>query len=68
MEDLAHKSCNNHKSDHIAAEIHLENWVERNHLCGTELASFFDDIDVVHDVEASMSVARWAYTQMDRCG
>lgn len=35
---LAHKSCNNHKSDHIAAEIHLENWVERNHLCGAELA------------------------------
>jgi 5-methylcytosine-specific restriction endonuclease McrA len=36
---LAHKSCNNAKSDYLAAEKHLAAWAERNRLHQEELQS-----------------------------
>ena len=60
---LAHRTCNAYKADHLAAEEHLAAWCERNRMYGHELQSQFDDSMLPHSVDASVSIARWAYSQ-----
>jgi 5-methylcytosine-specific restriction endonuclease McrA len=65
---LAHRGCNNAKRDQLAAERHLARWRERNELRSDELAARFDATNILHDLGASLHVARWAYGQAYRAG
>ena len=65
---LAHASCNNHKSDYLAAEGHISAWRERNTFLADELSQRFDAHDLPHDIHASARVAEWAYTQAEKAG
>ena len=60
---LAHAVCNRRKSDHLAAEPHLERWVRRNETFGRAMAAEFDLKRIRHDLTASKRIARWAYGQ-----
>lgn len=61
---LAHKGCNGHKSDHLAAEEHLEAWARRNEGHKAALNQFFEEARLPSDLGASLGIARWAYSQM----
>ncbi len=63
---LAHGTCNGRKSDLLAAERHLERWVERNERTGLWLAEAFGEAGLPADMDASVGVARWAYAQTAR--
>ena len=65
---LAHPSCNNRKSDFLAAEEHLERWVDRNQKQASPLADAFADLGIDHDSESSIRIARWAYDQVESAG
>jgi hypothetical protein len=65
---LAHATCNGAKSDHLAAERHLNRWLERNEEQGVLLARQFDAAGILHDSSATCRIARWAYTQADLVG
>ena len=65
---LAHSGCNRSKSDNLAAEPHLEAWLERNALYGGALGCRFDEAGVAHDLVATLGVARWAYAQTAAAG
>ena len=60
---LAHKMCNTKKRDFLAAEEHLEGWVERNNLHGRKLSQFFVQARIANNLESSISIANWAYSQ-----
>ena len=60
---LADSRCNSAKSDHIPSLEHLEHWVERNSLFERELGSGFDKANILHDLTATLHIARWAYSQ-----
>lgn len=61
---LAHAECNGAKSDHIAAEPHLERWTELLRDRGPELEERFVDRGLGYELEASRRIARWAYRQV----
>ncbi len=63
---LAHPRCNNSKSDHLAAEQHLQSWAERNHSCSEELAERLRDAGLLHDSTASIRITEWAYEQVEK--
>ncbi len=63
---LAHAGCNRSKSDHLAGLTHLESWARRNQDRGRELAQRFDDDDLLHDLNATVRIARWAYRQTEQ--
>jgi hypothetical protein len=65
---LAHASCNRAKSDHLAAEPHLERWLRRNEAHADGLRSAFDAAGLLHDHDTTLGVARWAYAQTVRIG
>ena len=60
---LAHKSCNGDKRDHLAAMPYLDKWNVRNELSGSMLTSYFDNHQLPHNLDTSVAVASWAYTQ-----
>jgi hypothetical protein len=60
---LAHQKCNGNKSDFLAAEEHLGAWVERNDIHGNSLSKFFAQARVASNLESSVSITRWAYSQ-----
>ncbi len=62
---LACGPCNRAKCDFLAAERHLDRWLERNETHGTAMASFFDEKLLPHDAAGSLMIARWAYEQAD---
>jgi hypothetical protein len=62
---LSHPSCNHSKSDYLAAEAHLQAWVERVHTHGERLSSLFDELKLPHDRPASIRIAHWAYEQTE---
>ena len=62
---LAHKTCNGHKSDRLAALPHLERWCERNEVYGGDLCEQFDSEGILHDAVATRSVAVWAYDRLE---
>jgi len=65
---LAHKTCNARKADYLGAEEHLGMWTERNRLHGGNLAGAFADAALPNDIESSISITRWAYTQTAGAG
>lgn len=65
---LAHVRCNAKKSDLLAAEEHLQRWVERNRTFGAALADGFDDARVQHHLPSTLRVANWAYHQVQAAG
>jgi 5-methylcytosine-specific restriction endonuclease McrA len=56
---LAHAECNRRKSDMLAAERHLNHWLERNLQFGADIAGEMNAF--LADVDCSNRVARWAY-------
>ena len=65
---LAHTSCNSRKSDYLAAEEHIGAWRDRNVSVAEELSQRFDDLELPHDIQASIRVAEWAYGQTEKAG
>ena len=63
---LAHRSCNNAKSDHLASEVHLEAWVARNSELRTEMEQRFSEGALLHDLDASIRIAQWAYSHTEQ--
>ncbi len=62
---LAHSGCNLRKSDHLAAEDHLEAWLGRTREYGAALEMEFKTANVLYDRAASERIAVWAYAQVD---
>ena len=62
---LAHRRCNNDKSDVLADPHHLAKWVERNRANASESASYFAEKAVAHDLGATEAIAEWAYGQTE---
>ena len=60
---LAHRTCNGHKSDLLAAERHLTHWLTRNQQHGAELYGQLQQIGFSGSPMASHRVAQWAYQQ-----
>jgi hypothetical protein len=65
---LAHAACNESKAEHLAAPVHLRRWIERNRMAAECLRERFDIGLIVHNVENSRSIARWAYSQAAAAG
>ena len=63
---LAHKTCNNAKSDYLVAEKHLAAWAERNRIHHEELESRLQAAALPCDSSASVQVARWVYQQTEK--
>jgi hypothetical protein len=62
---LAHRRCNEDKSDRLAAMPHLERWSVRNADQGAALAAEFSSLQLAHDLAATCRIARWAYDQAE---
>jgi hypothetical protein len=62
---LAHKNCNNAKSDYLAAEKHLAAWAKRNHEHQNELVSRLHEAELPCDASASIQISRWIYQQTE---
>ena len=60
---FAHKDCNKAKWDFLAAPVHIERWRAQNLDEGHRLARAFGQAGLVHDLERSLLIARWAYQQ-----
>jgi hypothetical protein len=63
---LAHSGCNNAKSDHVAAEKHLDAWAERNRQHQAEFHTRLQDGGLPSDMPAAIEVAKWVYQQTER--
>ncbi len=63
---LSHPSCNNAKSDHLAAEEHLAAWIERNRIHAGEMDARLAEAELPHDSAASVRIATWAYEQTEQ--
>jgi 5-methylcytosine-specific restriction endonuclease McrA len=62
---LAHVRCNQAKSDHLAAEVHLATWVGRNENHKAELETRLAETGLPGDWNAAVQVARWLYGQTE---
>ncbi len=60
---LAHGSCNINKSDLLAAQIHLNRWCEFQSINAIALAGAFDRAGIPNDINSSLKIVNWAYTQ-----
>jgi hypothetical protein len=58
---LAHKQCNRQKSDLLAAEVHLDRWIERNAIHGSAIDEAGRRAGILVDLPGVVSVAAWAY-------
>jgi 5-methylcytosine-specific restriction endonuclease McrA len=65
---LACRQCNNAKRDLLAAPSHLDHWLHRNDEHGPALSTYFDDKALVHNMENSRLITRWAYGQAATAG
>jgi 5-methylcytosine-specific restriction endonuclease McrA len=65
---LAHRGCNGHKGDRLAAVPHLRRWRTRNEESAYDLPRRFDEAGLVHDRDASLRITRWAYEQVATSG
>jgi hypothetical protein len=60
----AHPKCNNSKRDFLAAEEHLERWVERGRASDADLTAAAQKAGWHRDAERSKSVARSVYLRL----
>lgn len=58
---LAHKECNRHKSDLLAAEAHLDRWLSRNQAHSAAISEAARTANIIVDLAGTVSVAGWAY-------
>ena len=58
---FAHKQCNRKKSDLLAAEAHLESWVQRNADHASTIGDAGRHAGILVDLAAVVNVAAWAY-------
>ena len=65
---LACGQCNNAKRDFLAAPLHLDNWLSRNHEHGQVLSKYFVEKNLLHNMESSRLIAHWAYSQAALAG
>jgi hypothetical protein len=65
---LAHQSCNNSKSDRLAAPEHLERWVNLIEVNGKTLTAEFDRNNILNDLDTSIRITGWAYQQTSEAG
>jgi 5-methylcytosine-specific restriction endonuclease McrA len=65
---LAHSSCNNNKRDFLPDVPHLERWTARNKTRDAYLRETFDRANLLHDLNASIHITRWAYEQAELSG
>ena len=63
---LAHDGCNNAKSDFLAAEDHLDAWIERNDSNRVELEERLIAAGLPCDATATTQIARWSYEQTEK--
>lgn len=63
---LAHDSCNNAKSDFLAAENHLAAWVQRNRENDAELQERLSAAALPSDLLATVQIAKWVYRQAEK--
>jgi hypothetical protein len=63
---LAHKACNGHKSDLLAAEEHLDRWLTRNQTHSTAISEAARTANIIVDIPSTLSVADWAYAHCSR--
>ena len=61
---LASTTANRHKSNHIAAEEHLERWTQFHLEHSTELEKVFDQFKFRYSLENSLQIAQWAYNHV----
>jgi hypothetical protein len=64
---LAHGNCNGKKSDRLACSAHLDRWVERLERHSAVLTRGFERDGILCDLQSSLSIANWAYTQTFDC-
>ena len=60
---LASKGANGQKSDHLAAEQHLERWIRRNREHTRLLEQGFESVRIPANLSQTERIARWIYTQ-----
>jgi hypothetical protein len=65
---LAHGTCNNQKSDRLAAVEHLERWCELNEQHGDDLSRDFGERNIIYDQLTSWRITSWAYSQAQAAG
>lgn len=65
---LAHSACNRRKSDMLAAQPHLDQWLERNERYGDEIAERVCASGFLADKNCTWTVAKWAYSQVASSG
>jgi hypothetical protein len=65
---LAHVECNRKKSDLLAAEFHLERWLERNSDHDSAITKARRSANIIVDGPATISVATWAYSHAAQLG
>lgn len=65
---LVHHKCNNRKSDHLAFEGHLEKWATRNANLRVEMEEVFSEASLAHNMDATLNMARWAYSHTEQAG
>ena len=58
---LSHPTCNQSKSDSLAAYDHLARWLERNDLWRQEIAEIAEECGLVHEADATRAIADWSY-------
>lgn len=59
---LAHATCNNNKSGHLAAHEHSDRWHEQNIILNGSALSSELDVYFTCDAERLEAVATWAYS------
>ena len=65
---VASRACNQAKSNHLAALPFLSKWYERNLSLPDNFESEMNSASILCDLEASLSVAEWAYSSIESTG
>lgn len=65
---LADSGCNNQKSDRLAAEKHLEAWVQRNAEHEATLDEVLKETGLASSLQTSVHIASWAYGETSQLG
>lgn len=60
---LADDKCNSQKSNYLASEQFLNQWLERNHLNDQLITQEISQLGFLTDIQRSHRVADWAYKQ-----
>ena len=65
---LAHQTCNNNKSDRLAALEHLDRWANLLESNGKTLTEQFNQKNILNYLNTSIRITGWAYRQTLEAG